>query len=182
MGNYSAPSLGNDSNPNVSVGKVGVVTLAFLAIVTFWESGGRTILTPYYDDVGVLTVCDGITNMGYPGFVVKGQTYTQKQCDDAKAYLFRTQVFPQVTAGLKHPVTNRQYLMLADFVWGVGPKPYWKSTLLKQVNAGNCLDAGKEFEKWNHAGGKVLGGLTRRSKWHGSEWIKDCLNPIWEPH
>lgn len=180
MNSFLKPSLGPDSNPAVTPGKAGVITLAFLAAVTFWESGGNTILTPYQDAVGVWTVCDGITNMAYPGFVVQGQKYTQQQCDNAKAYLFKTQVFPQVSKGLKHTVTNKQYLMLADFVWGVGPRPYWNSKLLKLVNQGECIQAGQEFERWNRAGGKVLPGLTRRSKWHGSEWIADCTSDVWK--
>ncbi len=35
------------------------------------------------------------------------------------------------------------------------------------LNAGNYGGAGNEFLKWDHAGGKVLKGLTRRRK---AEW------------
>jgi lysozyme len=34
--------------------------------------------------------------------------------------------------------------------------------LLKDVNEGNFEAAATEFEKWDHAGGKVVAGLLRR--------------------
>jgi lysozyme len=36
------------------------------------------------------------------------------------------------------------------------------STLLRELNAGHYRTAADEFLKWDHAGGRVLLGLTRR--------------------
>lgn len=173
------PSL-TSSTSVVKAGAVGLLTAAFLSIVTYWESGGKTILTPYYDAVGVLTVCDGITNMGYPGFVVVGKKYTEQECTDAKVFILHKNFMPVVAKHLKHDVTNEQFLMLTDFVYGVGPEKYRTSTLLKHANAGRCEAAGEEFRRWVYAGGKKLGGLVRRANWHADEWLKYCEAPVWQ--
>lgn len=177
---FSYKPSSTSSTSVVKSGAVGVLTAAFLLAVTYWESGGKPILTPYYDAVGVLTVCDGITNMGYPGFVVEGKKYTVQECEDAKVHILRKDFMPTVAKHLKHDVTNEQFLMLTDFVYGVGPEKYRTSTLLKNVNAGRCEAAGEEFRRWVHAGGQKLGGLVRRANWHADEWLKYCGAPVWQ--
>lgn len=59
-------------------------------------------------------------------------------------------------------LTENQVCALIDFVYNLGIGNFKTSTLRKLIEEGNFEDAGKQFERWNKAGGKVLEGLTRR--------------------
>lgn len=63
---------------------------------------------------------------------------------------------------VKVPLNANQRGALVSFTYNLGEGNFGKSTLLKKVNAGDFFGAGKEFGKWNKAGGKVLAGLTSR--------------------
>ena len=51
---------------------------------------------------------------------------------------------------------------ITSFCFNLGVHAYEGSTLRKKVDAGDWDAAQTEIVKWNHAGGKVLAGLTRR--------------------
>ena len=61
-------------------------------------------------------------------------------------------------------VTQGQFDALTDFAYNCGVANLRSSTLLKYVNEENFDAAAREFGKWDHAGGKVLPGLTARRK------------------
>jgi lysozyme len=56
------------------------------------------------------------------------------------------------------PITQNQYDALVSLVFNVGTPP----TLVRLLNAGKTEDASAEFDKWVHAGAKVLPGLVKR--------------------
>ncbi len=70
-------------------------------------------------------------------------------------------------------VNQNQYDALVSFAYNLGINNLKSSTLLKKVNA-NPADATirVEFNKWTHAGGKVLEGLVRRRKAEGDLYFK----------
>jgi lysozyme len=51
---------------------------------------------------------------------------------------------------------------ITDFAYNCGVGAYQTSTLRRRVNAGRWSDAAAELRKWNHSGGRVVPGLTRR--------------------
>jgi len=114
-------------------------------------------LTAYQDQVGVWTIGYGHTGAG----VVSGLTITQDEADAllssdiAASSSFVNQV---VTVPLK----QNQFNALVDFAFNLGRAALGGSTLLRLLNAGNFDGAAGQFELWNHAGGKVVAGLTRR--------------------
>lgn len=59
-------------------------------------------------------------------------------------------------------LTQEQFDALVCFTFNVGMGAFAGSTLLKKLKAGDYVGAADEFLKWDHAGGKVLAGLTRR--------------------
>jgi lysozyme len=62
-------------------------------------------------------------------------------------------------------LTQGQYDALCSFVFNLGCMALRNSTLLRKLNASDNLGAAEEFKKWDHAGGRVLAGLTiRRAK------------------
>jgi lysozyme len=59
-------------------------------------------------------------------------------------------------------LTQSQFDALCSFVFNLGCTALRNSTLLRKLNAGDDVGAAEEFLRWNHAGGKIMAGLTKR--------------------
>lgn len=114
-------------------------------------------LKAYYDAVGVLTI-----GYGHTGPDVRvGQQITQQEAEDllnADLDKFVKGVEKLVTRTL----TDNQFSALVSLAYNIGLGNLKKSTLLKNLNAGNVAAVTVSWVKWNKAGGKVLKGLTAR--------------------
>lgn len=70
-------------------------------------------------------------------------------------------------------VNQNQYDALVSFAYNLGINNLKSSTLLKKVNLNPAdVTIRDEFNKWIHAGGKVLQGLVRRRKAEGDLYFK----------
>jgi lysozyme len=67
-----------------------------------------------------------------------------------------------VTTLVKVTVTQGQFDALVSFTYNLGAGTLQRSTLLRMVNAGRFDFAADQFLAWDHAGGVVVPGLTRR--------------------
>lgn len=67
-----------------------------------------------------------------------------------------------IQRGVAIPLNQNQIDALASFIYNVGAGNFYRSTLIRKINEGNFTEAADEFLKWDHAGGKVMAGLTRR--------------------
>jgi lysozyme len=124
-----------------------------LALIQHFE-GIR--LQAYQCPAGVWTI-----GFGHTAGVKAGDTIDSDTADR----LFRSdvaQVEKQVSAVLKHSVTQSQFDALVCFTFNIGIVALTKSTLLRRLNEGDALSASDEFLKWNKADGKAVVGLTRR--------------------
>lgn len=114
-------------------------------------------LTAYRDIVGILTIGYGQTGPQ----VHEGMTITQAEADkmllDALGLVDRG-----VSSLVRVPLSDNQFSSLVSFAYNLGLGALKQSTLLNCVNKNEFEHAAKEFLKWNHAGGKVVAGLTRR--------------------
>ena len=68
----------------------------------------------------------------------------------------------KIFSAIKVPVAQNQFDAMVSLAYNIGTGSFLKSTLLKKVNAGDFTGAGKEFLRWNKAGGKEVLGLTKR--------------------
>lgn len=113
-------------------------------------------LVAYRDIVGVWTIGWGTTLD-----VNSGMTITQAQADQLltnDCNVLWAQI-KKATRSLK----DEQYCALISFAYNLGFSALYHSTLLRDVNAGvSSSDVVAQFMLWNHAGGKVVAGLTRR--------------------
>jgi lysozyme len=113
-------------------------------------------LEAYQDSVGVWTI-----GYGHTKGVKRGDKITHEQAEE-----FLKQDMQEAIDGVNRlvrvPLTQQQFDALVDFTFNLGVGNLSKSTLLKLLNQGSYAEAGKEFLKWNRAGGKVLAGLTTR--------------------
>ena len=116
-------------------------------------------LSAYRDAVGVLTI-----GYGHTRGVRLGQIITRREAE----LLLSADLEPierQLTADLgEDGVLQCQFDALCSFCFNLGIGAYMRSTLRKYVKAGRDTDAGREFGRWVHAGGRVLPGLVRRRR------------------
>jgi lysozyme len=114
-------------------------------------------LTAYWDGLGkVWTI-----GWGHTRGVSEGVTCSQQQADD---WLMEdiSSSERNVNAHVKIEINQHEFDALVDFDFNLGDGALNGSTLLRLLNAGDFSAAAKEFEKWDHAAGKVVAGLLRR--------------------
>lgn len=113
-------------------------------------------LQAYTDVVGVWTNGYGNTHG-----VIPGSTITQAQAEsDLLSNIAGSEYV--VNTVVKVTLNQNQFDALVDFVFNLGSGNFQSSTLLRKLNAGDFAGASAEFPKWNHAGGVVKDGLTKR--------------------
>ena len=114
-------------------------------------------LNPYQDSVGVWTIGFGHTGDDvYQGCgAIDQATADQMLADDLTD-------FENSVSHLCPKTTQQQFDALVSFSYNLGSGALQNSTLRRKHNAGDHAGAAAEFGRWNHAGGRVLAGLTRR--------------------
>jgi GH24 family phage-related lysozyme (muramidase) len=69
-------------------------------------------------------------------------------------------------------ITQGQFDAMVDFCFNCGNSAFTRSSIWKHINAGRPEAAAAEVKLYNHAGGKVLPGLTKRRAWEASMIIR----------
>ena len=115
-------------------------------------------LTSYQDSGGTWTI-----GWGHTGNVRAGQHITQVQADDLLKQDVQRFV-NGVNSAVRVPLTQNQFDALVSFTYNLGVGTLQKSTMLQLINAKRFTEAANEFDKYVHAGGKVLPGLVKRRK------------------
>lgn len=114
-------------------------------------------LESYQDAVGIWTIGWGHTSPD----IKEGLQWTQTQCDDAlKKDVANTET--KIAQALRVKVSDNMFSALVSFAYNIGVLKTTYSTLFKLTQDSRFTEAVVEFSKWNHAGGKVLPGLTAR--------------------
>lgn len=138
-----------------AVAVAGMIALSVGLLVKPWE--GRK-LEPYYDIVGVLTVCDGITGPE----VIAGKAYTPEACD---ALLNKAigRTYAELERCIVRPVPTVSMAAVLSLGYNVGPRAVCRSTMVRLINEGQPVAAWcGEFSKWVYAGGRRVQGLVNR--------------------
>lgn len=133
-------------------------------------------LVPYEDKLvnpPLLTVCHGVTNLLAGNWVVRGKHYTVDECNAKEAELLE-KVSKQIRPLVKVAVTQEQFEMLLSFAWNLGSNALANSTLLRKINANDCIGASQEFDRWVRAGGRVYKGLIKRRDAEEGNFVKHC--------
>ena len=113
-------------------------------------------LAAYPDIGGVWTI-----GYGHTHGVHQGMTCTREQAEawlEQDTRLAADAVNRLVQISLK----QSEFDALVDFVFNLGVGAFARSTMLKDINAGNLAAAAPQFPLWDHVAGRVLAGLLHR--------------------
>jgi lysozyme len=126
-------------------------------------SGKPGEFTTYHDSVGVLTLGYGHTNLGnIPPVIRPGDVWTQAQCDEALSNdlsVFETAVIKALAPFVP---SQWQFDALVSFDFNTGSLA--KSSIPRRLQHGDITGAMAVLLEYNHAGGEILAGLTRRRR------------------
>lgn len=147
---------------------VSALTLSMAGVTAIATREGGFVRTGYRDPVGIPTVCAGHTKTA-----VVGKTETLSTCERLLKE-DTTEAQAAVKRLVQVKVTQTQYDELVDFVFNVGSGNFASSTLLKKINAGQCMQAGAEFARWVYAKGVYLKGLANRRAENRKGWESGC--------
>jgi lysozyme len=114
-------------------------------------------LDSYQDPVGVWTI-----GYGHTGPEVKEGLHITQDAAEALLLSDLETVEKCIANSVSVNLTQGQYDALCSFVFNLGCSALRNSTLLRLLNAGDDIGAAEQFKRWDHAGGKVLSGLTKR--------------------
>jgi len=140
-------------NSHITAGSLGVVFAICTPLIMYYEG---VEYEPYYDSVGVLTVCYGHTKN-----VTPGKKYSKNEClellnqDMQEANQIVNQCLPM-------PKLPQIEGALTSATFNIGGRVVCGSTLQKKATANDWVGACNELARWNKAGGRVLKGLTLR--------------------
>ncbi|MEN3973126.1 lysozyme [Sphingomicrobium sp. XHP0235] len=145
----------------VKKGGAAAAIAAMLAIATPFVAGweGKSN-TPYFDSVGVKTVCFGETR-------VEMRRYTDAECN---ALLRKgLEEFGAKVARLSPGIEDSPYEWAAhtSFAYNVGTGAYGKSSVRRLFNEGDRIAACRFMSRYKYAGGRVLAGLQYRRDGEG---------------
>jgi len=119
-------------------------------------------LTAYQDIAGIWTIGYGTTAAADLGIVpCKGLSITQDRADDLLR-LGIDKFAATVDALIIANVNANEFGACVSLAYNIGPTAFAKSTVLRELNAGNKDKAAAAFQMWNKAGGVVSKGLVRR--------------------
>lgn len=122
--------------------------------------------SPYKDAVGVPTIGYGNTYyLDGRKVTLRDKPLTQQEAHDLKMAITNRDFAPAVRkalAGSKVAITQNMFDACVSLAYNIGVSAFAKSSVVRQLNAGNKQKAGDAFLMWDKAGGKTLLGLTRR--------------------
>ena len=141
------------------------LSLAGIAFIQGWEG---TETSAYLDSVRVPTICTGSTRGVY-----LGQTATLAECEE-RLVQDTSYAGKAIQRCVQQKLTQGQYDALVSLSFNIGGGAICRSTLVRKLNQGDCRGAGREFLRWDYAGGKKLRGLTKRRAAESNLFLKDC--------
>lgn len=107
------------------------------------------------------TIGYGTTSAAGVGAVYKGMEITQVQ---AESMLVRSlEIYEKaVLRALTRIPTQPQFDAMVSLAYNIGSTAFASSSVVRNFNAGNIVQAAGSFRLWTKAGGKVMPGLIRR--------------------
>lgn len=116
-------------------------------------------LDAYLCPAGVWTIGYGDTGPD----VCRGLTITKDEAERRFCDRLEREFEPGVLRAIGDaPTTDNQFGAMVSLAYNIGVGGFAKSSVARFHKAGNHEAAANAFRLWNKAGGRVMGGLTRR--------------------
>ena len=160
------PPVGGQAGPTApkvvptrsGVAVAGTVAAALVIAIPFVADFEGFYPRVYRDPVGVKTICYGQTGSDGADF---SKVYTKQECLDMLGKdLERYNKY--VDACIHVPLPTHRRAALISFVYNLGQGNLCNGPVARNLNAGNVTAGCNAILAYNHAGGAVLPGLTRR--------------------
>lgn len=115
----------------------------------------------------VIYICPaGKKTIGYGHAVREGERFPGGGISEEQAEALLNQDVEWAERAVDRRVSARlcqhQFDALVSLTYNIGADAFARSTLLKLVNQGDIAQAGQEFSRWVHAGGRKCDGLIKR--------------------
>lgn len=143
-------------------------------ILQAYDDSNDTIVQPGGKVNGTLTIGYGHTSAAGLPIVFIGQKISSAEADEILSTDL-AKVEREVGELVKVPIDQNQFDALVSFHFNTGA--LGRSTLLKDLNAGNIKDAADQFLVWDHYQGKVLPGLLRRRTAERALFLLTTITP-----
>jgi lysozyme len=148
--------------------------LVAAAFIGGWE--GLDLVAKHYahDPAGVITYCQGLTNLSEDKKVKVGDRFTKEVCNEKFAAALPKYWEPinKCVPGLKNYPQGVQIASLS-LAYNIGHGGFCKSSIARNLNAGNRKAACDAFRLYIKADGKVLKGLVNRRESERTLCLKD---------
>ncbi len=124
-----------------------------IELIQSYEKCRQEAYKPTPDDVWTI-------GWGHTRGVAEGDTCTEEQAD---AWFLEDIAWVEdcVNRAVTVDILQNEFDALCSLCFNIGCRAFSGSTLVKRLNSAD-YEVGNEFLKWNHQGGNVLAGLTRR--------------------
>lgn len=137
-------------------------TATQVGFIPHWEGEDHVAIHNKFDPKGVITVCNGHTNLDDPN-LKEGDYYTAVMCSQVLA-----QDLPKYNDELASclpkdfQVSDHQHVAMLSFVFNVGKGNFCNSSVGREFRAGNRKAGCENMGKFTRAAGVVLKGLQNR--------------------
>jgi len=137
--------------------------LAAAAFIGTYEGTDLIAVHNSFDPPGVITYCQGLTNIAEDKSVKVGQRFTPEFCQKAFADTLPKYMTPILKCVPSLP-SYPQGVQIASLslAYNIGPTGFCRSSIAKYLNQGNQKAACNSFPLYNKANGRVLRGLVNR--------------------
>lgn len=147
------------------------VSVAGLTAIALHEGKSNSAYPDPAHGWAVPTIC-----IGHTATAKRGQWRSDEECLDLLKQ-DAAEASGHVLRLSKVPLTQGELDAYTSFVFNVGPGAFARSTLLKQLNAGNRVAACDQLLRWTYAGGQQLPGLITRRKEERALCLRDIQSP-----
>ncbi len=140
---------------------IAVAAVGAMTIMTVYLPGPDgvegTVHVPQKDVGGHLFVCDGHDGTD----IIPGKYYSDAEC----AAILKKDLIPvqrEVDADIKVPVDEYTRAAMYSMAFNIGTGAFRKSSMLKDLNAGDTVKACNDMKAWVNVNGKANKGLINR--------------------
>lgn len=144
--------------PQRAAWPAALTTAFLLALFAVLDDSEAYRLDPYYDSVGIVTVCRGLTNSNSVPLlgrrIVIGERWTREECESGEATVLQRFNLQMRNCTNAAPVLIREHFALLHFGWNVGIANFCTSTIARKLRARDYDGICDQIPRWVYVKGR----------------------------